>query len=91
MKRYEFSEQAEKEILDTVAYISEDNPIAAENWLDRIEDVCFKLAEFSFDGARTPGAFRRSAFLSSWPIFDFLPTTRNGSVCCSCVAWSNGY
>jgi len=45
MKKYELSEVAEREILDTVAYIAADNPIAVGRWLDQIERFCLQLGE----------------------------------------------
>ena len=69
MNRYEFSEQAANEILNTVSYISNDNPVAAENWLDRIEAVCFQLGESPYIGRERP---ELAEGLRSFPVGRFM-------------------
>ncbi len=69
MKKYELSEAAEGEILDNVAYIAADNPVAAEKWLDQIERVCLQLGRSPRIGRERP---ELAGGIRSFPVGRFV-------------------
>ncbi len=59
MARYIRTARAEEDLIKIWTYIAQDNFTAADQLLDRIDDVCERLAEFPGMGAARPDLAQR--------------------------------
>ncbi|MBF0620952.1 MAG: type II toxin-antitoxin system RelE/ParE family toxin [Magnetococcales bacterium] len=69
MSKFEFSEQAEIDLLETVTYISQHNALAAETWLNKIISTCYNISQSPLMGRERPELGRD---IRSFPIGRFI-------------------
>jgi toxin ParE1/3/4 len=70
-----FAPSARRDLLDILEYIARDKPIAAADWIDKIEEKCQLLATMPESGENRPeyGADIRSSVVGRYVIF-YRPT-----------------
>ena len=76
MSQARFSADAEADLLDIAAFIAQDNPVAAREWLAAVRDRCQLLAEHPMTGELRQGfgvAGCRSVTVGMYVIF-FRPS-----------------
>ena len=69
MPRINRSPQADDDIFEIAAWISKDKPVAALDWIDRIDEAVTRLAEFPGIGTRRD---ELAPALRSWPVGNYL-------------------
>jgi toxin ParE1/3/4 len=69
-----FAPSARQDLLEIFNYIARDKPIAAANWIDKIEEKCKLIATMPEFGERRPeyGSEIRSSVVGRYVIF-YLP------------------
>jgi toxin ParE1/3/4 len=55
MSQARFSSEAEADLLDIAAFIAQDNPVAAREWLTAVRDRCNLLAQHPLSGELRQG------------------------------------
>lgn len=66
-----FAPSARQDLLDIFDYIARDKPIAAANWIDKIEEKCALIATMPGLGEKRPeyGQYIRSSIVGRYVIF----------------------
>jgi toxin ParE1/3/4 len=74
MMRPRFSPTARRDLRQILDYITQDKPIAAAEWVAKIEERCWQLAQFPYTGTACPDLLPnlRCASVGAYVIF-FLP------------------